>query len=157
MKLRMASILSIVMMLGTPSAGNSKCGMLLITIEVEVRGQVKAGQSIMVDIEPEAYWSFQLAGSSPNHFVIQIPFGTFSGRNASGMETCERTPRTIAVMLQDWLQTVDALELTFPDDFAADKDGHYHARGKVVLDVNHVGPPWIRKSKRAALKTHHVK
>jgi hypothetical protein len=53
-------------------------------------------------------------------------------------------------MLPDWLKTVDGLELLFPDDFVAERDGYFHTRRKVVLDVDHVGPPWIRKSGDAA-------
>jgi len=131
--------------------GSAKCPCLFITIEVEVRGRVKPEQCVMADVDPDSHWSFRLAGSSASHFVIQIPFNTFSGRYL-GSDHCKRKPRTIAVMLQDWLQTVDGVELKYPDDFVADQEWSYHAREKVVLDANHVGPPWIRKSGRPASK-----
>jgi hypothetical protein len=53
-------------------------------------------------------------------------------------------------MLQDWLHGVDALELKFPADFVSDREGYYHVREKVVLDVDHVGPPWVRKTEQAS-------
>jgi hypothetical protein len=146
-------LLALVFILGFSIPGYSKCACLIMTIEVEVRGQVKPEQSVMADVAPESFWSFQLAGSSANHFVIQIPFDTFSGQSPFGGDRCSRAPRTIAVMLQDWLQTVDAFELKFPQDFVSDRVGYYHAREKVVLDVDHVGPPWIRSTGKPAMKS----
>jgi hypothetical protein len=152
MNYRLELLLVVMLLVGFSTVGFAKCGALLITIEGEVRGKAKPEQGVTVDVQPDSYWSFQLAGNSPAHFVIQVPFSTFSGRSTFGSDRCERTPRTIAVMLQDWLQTVDGVELKYPEDFAVDQEGSSHARDKVILDVNHVGPPWIRKSGRGSSK-----
>jgi hypothetical protein len=122
--------------------GHAKCASLLITIQVEVRGELRGEQSVMAVVDPHSFWSFQLAGSTPNHFVIQVPFNTFSGRDL--VDRCKRTPRTITILLQDWLQTVDGVDLKFPNDFVSKREGYYQARKTVTLDVNHVGPPFIR-------------
>jgi len=135
-----------------PASGLAKCAALLITIEGEVRGQAKPEESVTVDVQPESYWSFQLVGNSPQHFIIQVPFDTFSSYTPLSGHRCDRRPKTITVTLQDWLQGVDGVELMFPDDFVADKRGDYHAVEKVVLDVDHIGLPWIRK-----LQSHKAK
>jgi hypothetical protein len=149
---RLALLIFFTLPLGFPSVALSKCAELLITIDGEIRGQPKREESVMVDVLPDSFWSFQLAGASPTHFVVQVPFDTFSGRGPFGPDRCTRRPKTITLMLQDWLQTVDGIELQYPDDFIADHEGNYRSREKVVLDVNHVGPPWIRRTKTHAPK-----
>jgi len=145
---RLTFLLAILLVLSFSVQGHAKCSVLIITIEVEVLGQVKPDQSVTVDVAPQASWSFLLAGSSPNRFFIQIPFSTVSGRGFFE-ERCNRKPRTITVTLRRWMQRVDAIELKYPDDFVEDRTGN-HPREKVVLDVDHVGPPWIRKAGNAA-------
>jgi hypothetical protein len=138
---RLTPLLAVVLVPSFSIPGYAKCACLLITIEVEVRGQVKAEQSVMTDVDPPSSWSLQLPGSSPNHFVIQVPFNTYSGRGLFVEDHCNRKPRTITVMLQHWLHTQDWHQLKFPDDFVADREGYYHAREKVVLDADHAGLP----------------
>jgi len=124
--------------------GHAKCACWPITIQVEVRGELRGEQSVMVIVEPESVWSFQLAGSTPNHFVIQVPFDTYSGTGPGNVDRCKRTARTVSIMLQDWLQGVDGVDLKFPKDFVSTPEGYYRARWTVTLDVNHVGPPFTR-------------
>ena len=147
---RLAILLAVILLPCFSITASSKCACLLITIEVQIRGQIKAEQSVLADIDPGSSWSFQLAGSTANHFVIQVPFNSYSGRGLFTGDRCNRKLRTITVMLQDWLHGVDALELKFPADFVSDREGYYHVREKVVLDVDHVGPPWVRKTEQAS-------
>jgi hypothetical protein len=141
---RFVLLLALILFPGFSILGHAKCVCLLITIQVEVRGELRGEQSVMAVVDPDSVWSFQLAGSTPNHFVIQVPFDTYSGTGPGNVDRCKRTPRTISIRLQDWLQGVDEVDLKFPKDFVSKPEGYYQARKTVTLDVNHAGPPFKR-------------
>lgn len=68
-----APLLAVLMAFSFSVPAHSKCACLLITIEVDVRGQAKSEQSVMADIDPGSFWSVQLAGDSPNNLSSRSP------------------------------------------------------------------------------------
>jgi hypothetical protein len=134
---RLTHLLAFMLAPSSSIPGYAKCAGPVIRIEAEVRGQVKAEQRVMAHVDPDNEWSL-LAGGSPNHFVIEVSFSTYSGHGFFTGDRCNRKLRTITVLLQDGSQTLDSIKLKFPDDFVADREGYFGARERVVLDADHV-------------------
>jgi hypothetical protein len=104
---RLTLLLALVLAPSLAIPGYAKCACLSVTFQVEVRGQINAEQSVTADVDPYRSWQLLLAGSSPNHLVIQVPFDQFSGRSFFTGDRCNRKPRTITVMVRHWLHIED--------------------------------------------------